>query len=70
MPPTATRATLHQEHVLEAHIVERLVALQGYEERQPTDYDRPSALDRELGLRFVRTTQAKAWEAIEAHYPG
>jgi len=58
----------HREIVLEQHLVEQLVARQGYLERSPEDYDRASALDREQVVRFVRETQAEEWAKLEAHY--
>ncbi len=44
--------TAHREIVLEQHLVEQLVARQGYLERSPEDYDRASALDREQVVAF------------------
>ncbi len=59
---------LHQEKVVQEHLVAQLVALQKYEERQAEQYDRASALDRELVLRFVRKTQGYEWAKLEAQY--
>ena len=67
---TATRETLHREHMVERRIVDGLVAHQGYEERPSAAYDKGLAVDRELVLRFVRTTQPRASEALEDLYPG
>jgi len=60
--------SIHKELVPEQHLVERLVAGQGYVERKPDDYDRTSALDRALVLQFVRATQPNEWTKLEAHY--
>ena len=60
--------SVHKELVLEEHLVAQLVSGQGYEQRTPEDYDRASALDRELVLRFVKDTQAEEWAKLEAHY--
>ena len=59
---------IHKEIILQQHLVARLVAGQGYEERTPDDYDRELALDRELVLRFVKATQPGEWAKLEAHY--
>jgi len=58
----------HREIVLEDHLVAQLVSQQGYLERSPDDYDRTSALDRELVVRFVRETQPEEWAKLEDHY--
>ena len=66
-----TTADIHRESVFEEHIVQSLVSQQGYVERAcATDYDVPSALDQELLLRFLQTTQPKAWQTLEEHYSG
>jgi type I restriction enzyme, R subunit len=58
----------HREIVLEDHLVAKLVAGQGYRERRPTDYDRPSALDKALVLDFIKATQRDEWAKLEGHY--
>lgn len=58
----------HKEIVLQEYLVAQLVSGQGYEERTPDDYDRVSALDRELVVRFVKNTQPDEWSKLEAHY--
>ncbi len=63
-----TGGSIHREVVVEEHLVGRLVAAQGYEERPAGAYDRASALDRELLLRVVRETQPEAWERLERQY--
>lgn len=59
---------VHREIVLEQHMVDQLVASQGYVERTPDDYDRPLAIDRLLVLEFIRKTQPGEWEKLEAQY--
>lgn len=65
---TYSAGNAHLEVVLEDHLVEQLVNRQGYLQRRPEDYDRASALDRDLVVRFVRETQAEEWAKLEAHY--
>lgn len=60
--------SIHKEIVVEERIVSQLVGGQGYLERSPDAYDRSSALDRDLVLDFVKTTQKDAWAALEAQY--
>ncbi|MGH6864809.1 MAG: type I restriction endonuclease subunit R [Methyloceanibacter sp.] len=60
--------TVHRERVLEEHLASCLVSDHGFLERTPEDYDRASALDRELVLRFVKTTQPEEWAKLEKHY--
>ena len=59
---------LHQEKVVQQHLVEQLVASQGYVERDPDDYDRALAVDRQLVLKFVKGTQPDEWSKLEAQY--
>jgi hypothetical protein len=63
---TTARAadTAHREIVLEDHLVEQLVACQGYCQRQPDDFGRTSGLDKALVLEFVQGTQANEWVAF------
>ena len=63
-----TMQNAHHEIALEQHLVDRLVAAQGYIARKPADYDRPLAVDRELVLRFVKQTQPGEWQKLEAQY--
>lgn len=63
-----TAQDLHKEIALQQHLVSQLVSGQGYEERTPKNYDRALAMDRELVLRFVKTTQPDEWAKLEAHY--
>ena len=63
-----TMQTAHHEIALEQHLVDRLVAAQGYIARKPGDYDRPLAVDRERVLQFVKQTQPGEWQKLEAQY--
>lgn len=65
---THSNQTAHREIVLEQHLVDHLVAKQGYVARRPEDYDRVLALDRELLLRFVMETQPEEWRKLEEQY--
>lgn len=59
----------HKEAVLQEHLIDQLVLNEGYERRvAKTVYDRPLAMDRELVLRFVQSTQAEAWKKLSEHY--
>lgn len=66
---THTTADIHQEKVFEGHIVGCLTSEQGYIERDcASHYSVAYALDTELLLRFLKTTQAEAWQSLEDHY--
>ncbi len=66
-----TTTDIHRESVFEEHIVKCLVSDQGYIERTcATDYDVPLALDKELLVQFLKTTQPDAWQSLEDHYSG
>jgi len=60
--------SVHRETVLEQHLVDRLVASHGYVERAPDDYDRVTAIDRQLVAKFIQDTQADEWKKLEEHY--
>jgi type I restriction enzyme R subunit len=60
--------SIHKELVLEQHLVDRLVAGQGYLQRSPDDFDRALALDNDMVLRFVKETQPDEWRKLEAQY--
>jgi type I restriction enzyme, R subunit len=68
MSEARSTSDIHREVVLEAHVVAQLVSRQGYVERSPDNYDKASALDRDLVLKFVRETQPDEWKKLEAHY--
>jgi type I restriction enzyme R subunit len=59
---------IHRETVLEQHLADRLVVSHGYLPREPEHYDRASATDCGLVLRFVKETQAEEWSKLEAQY--
>ena len=63
-----TMQNAHHEIALEQHLVDRLIATQGYISRKPEDYDRPLAVDRELVLQFLKETQPGEWQKLEAQY--
>jgi type I restriction enzyme R subunit len=53
----------------EEFIENELVAKHGYHIRSPRDnYDKKHAMDTELVLEFVRTTQPEEWKQIEEQY--
>lgn len=68
MSTPISKGNIHKELVTEQHLVKGLVSKQGYAERKSEDYDRASALDRALVLRFIRATQPEEWEKLQSHY--
>ena len=59
----------HKEMVVQEHLVHQLVTTQGYRRRDSSlHYDRRSAMDRELVLEFLKSTQSEAWKKLEDHY--
>ena len=60
--------TIHQEHVLQHHVIDQLIAKQGYAKRSTDDFDRSSALDKELVLQFIKATQLDKWKRLEEQY--
>jgi len=60
--------SIHREFTVEQHVVDQLVAQQGYRLRQPGDYDQLLALDRGLVLEFIRTTQPDEWRKLVDQY--
>lgn len=70
MPAALSQRELHKEKVVQQHLVERLIASQGYRQRSPDDHDRGLALDKELVLEFLRATQADEWAKLVDHYAG
>ena len=60
---------VHKEQVLQDHLIDQLVANEGYELRDAkVEYDRALAVDKALVLRFVQDTQPEEWSKLEAHY--
>lgn len=68
--PSISSAQLHTEAAVERHLVDQLVARQGWRERPYTAFDRKQALDPEMIEEFVRATQPDAWKKICDQYPG
>jgi len=59
----------HKEMVLQEHLIEELVANQGYRRRvAQQSYDRAAAMDRALVIEFIQSTQAPAWQKLVDHY--
>lgn len=74
-PPTShpyaqgfSEDTVHREEVLEVHLCKALVEQQAYRARSPEDFDRASALDKALVLKFIKSTQDDEWKKLEAQY--
>ena len=67
-PRAYTRDQIHRETVVEEHFVAQLVALQGYIEREPEEFDRMRALDPALLIRFLKDTQPAEWTRLESSY--
>jgi type I restriction enzyme R subunit len=62
-----SQSKLHTEETFEIHIVEQLVAQQGYVERFPyLHYDQALALDKELLISFIKETQPTDWKHFAA----
>ena len=60
---------VRQEEALQDHLIDQLVAGEGYERRNPkTAYVRALAMDRALVLRFIQETQPDEWHKLAAHY--
>jgi len=59
------RDRAHNEETFEIHVVSQLVSLQGYRERKDSDYNKELALDTELVIEFVKTTQPDVWKGLE-----
>lgn len=71
MTSTAIAAhKLHTEEAVETHLVDQLVARQGWRERPYAAFDRKTALDPDMIEEFVRTTQPEAWKKLCDQYPG
>jgi len=69
VPKGFAEGDAHKEAVLQEHLIDRLVLNEGYERRIASDhYDKALAIDRELVLRFVQTTQEDAWNKLVDHY--
>src|SRR3989344_3089137 len=63
------KKTNTREIGFEVFIEEQLVGLHGYRVRsRDTDYNKARAMDGELVLEFIRTTQTDEWRALEGQY--
>lgn len=66
---TTSAHSLHKEKVLQEHLISQLVANEGYARRVALErYDRALAMDKDLVLAFVKTTQAEQWTRLAAQY--
>lgn len=61
---------LHTERVVQEHLVDQLLSLQGYRRRQPGDHDRGLAVDRKLVVEFLSSSQPEEWAKLVDHYAG
>lgn len=61
---------LHREDVVQYHIIDQLVANHKYRQRKSDDFDRATALDKNLVIEFVKGTQKEEWKKLEEHYTG
>ena len=65
---TYSSDTIHRENVLQSHIIDQLIAKQGYVHRNADDFDRSVALDKALVMQFIKTTQPNEWRRLEEQY--
>lgn len=64
-PDSINRTKAHNEDTFELHVVNQLVSKQGYRQRNDSDYNKELALDTELVIEFVKTTQPDVWKGLE-----
>ena len=62
---TISRSNAHKEETFENHVARQLISLQGYRERTDSDYNVELALDTELVIEFVKSTQPELWKGLE-----
>jgi type I restriction enzyme R subunit len=62
---TVSRTKAHNEETFEIHVVTQLTSKQGYRERSDSDYNVELALDTELVIEFVKSTQPDVWRGLE-----
>lgn len=62
------QSNIHREDVVQYHIIDQLVANQAYRQRGTEKFDRGLAMDKELVLEFVKSTQYHEWKKLEEHY--
>lgn len=65
---TISRDRAHYEETFEIHVVKQLITQQGYLERNGANYNVDMALDAELLLEFVKSTQSDVWKSIETKF--
>jgi type I restriction enzyme R subunit len=65
---TYSQDNIHRENVLQYHIIDQLIKNQGYLQRTTDDFDRATALDKALVMRFIKDTQAEEWMRLEEQY--
>ncbi|KQI69166.1 DEAD/DEAH box helicase [Loktanella sp. 3ANDIMAR09] len=68
--PAISREKLHTEEAVEIYLVDQLVTRQGWQERPYTAFDRRTALDPQMIMAFVQSTQPHAWKRLCDQYPG
>ena len=71
-------SNVHKEDVLQEHLIQSLTSTQGYIRRAGSEksrayageihFDKPLAMDRELVVLFLKSTQGEAWEKLSQHY--
>lgn len=62
---------IHKELIFEKHIVNLLINEQNYLERDSNNhYDKSLAIDKELFIRFLKTTQPDTYRILEKYYKG
>ncbi|MCW5588088.1 MAG: type I restriction endonuclease subunit R [Legionellales bacterium] len=65
---TYSQDTIRRENVLQYHVIDQLVANQGYVHRTADDFDCSLSLDKELIIEFIKSTQAEEWKRLEEQY--
>lgn len=73
-------SNLHKEDVLQEHLIQSLISTQAFIRRAGSEksrfysgeshFDKSLAMDRELVLQFLKSTQPASWEKLEQHYTG
>lgn len=59
---------IHRENVVQYHIIDKLVKEYDYYHRHKDDYDRASAIDKALLMKFIKSTQTAEWNRLEEQY--
>ena len=47
------------------NVIEKILLQSGYEKRKPENYDKKSALDKELVIRFIKESQQKKYQELQ-----